>query len=161
MSGIIEILLTDEPVETIVLVSPPIDLITVATDVHVGQGPKGDKGDPPTVSRYDEANASIISGVLTLNAASASTFYVQMDQSVANVVVNGWAANQAQRIHVYCAQDGVGGRQFDPAAWPAGTRWSFDTRPQGIDPGTIESFVLEHLPVGNLIFGMMVGQNYT
>jgi hypothetical protein len=142
------------------VVSPPTDAIELETDVLIGQGQRGPQGLSPFVSKYGSANAAIASGVLTLNAAAASTFWVTMDQDVSSLVVTDWADDRAQRIHVYIQQDATGGRAFATDAWPSGTRWSYGVRPSGTAAGTIESFVLEHLPVGNLVFAAVVGQFY-
>lgn len=143
-----------------VVVTPPVDQIQLETDVLIGQGPVGPIGPSPNVSVYAVSNAAIANGVLTLDANAASTFYVHMDQNVSSVVVTNWSATKAQRIHVYCHQDSTGNRAFANDAFPAGTRWSYGTQPQPSAANTIDSFVLEHLPTGNLVFGALVGQMY-
>ncbi len=143
------------------VISVPVDTIELETDVLVGQGPQGEPGEPPPVSRYDYANVAVSSGVLTLNAAAASTFYAILNQNVSSVVVTSWSEDQAQRIHIYVAQDATGGRYIDDSAWPTGTRWPGGTAPDfGGGSFTIDSFILEHLPTSNLTFGMLVGQQY-
>jgi hypothetical protein len=146
--------------QEIIIVTPPVDEITLETDVLIGQGLPGPPGPSPFVSMYGEANAAIVAGVLTLNAAAASTFWVNMDQNCTGVVVQNWSSDRAQRIHVYTNQVSPGNWAFANTAFPAGTKWSYGTPPAPSAAGTIDSFVLEHLPTNNLVFGSLVGQMY-
>lgn len=143
--------------DELIIVETIVDDLILETDVLTGQGPKGES---PSVSIYNEANVAISSGVLTVNAAAASTFVVAMDQDISNVVITDWAGEgKTQRAVFYFIQDSTGGWEIANTAWPSGTIWSFGQQPiLTATPNRADALVLEK--IGNTIFAAVVGQNY-
>jgi hypothetical protein len=144
----------------IVVVIPPVDTIELDTDVLTGLGPKGEPGESPPVSKYLEANAYVTDGSVVIDATQGSTFWLNLDQNVSSFSVVNWPSDRAQRIHIYSRQDGIGGRVYAANAFPSGMLWSYGERPIETTPGGLESFVIEHLPNGNTLYGAVVGRDY-
>lgn len=145
--------------ETILVTEQAPEIIVVTENVIVG--PKGDKGDPPTVSKYLQTNATIVGGVLTIDASAASTYFVLLDQDVTSIQFINWpAVGQSQRIAIYTQQDATGTRQF--TGWPVQTLTpENNTLLVTALPSAIDCFVVDSFDSGNTIFATLVGTNYS
>lgn len=124
-------------------------------------GPRGPMGLPPSVSKYNKANASIATGgILNLDVSLASTFYVVLNQHTI-VNISGWPAggNVSQVVKVYFQQDSTGG--WEITSWPSEILWSGGYKPQITSSAyAIDCVAFDSFDGGETIFGQVVGRDY-
>lgn len=71
------------------------------------------------VDRQKVATASIVAGVLTLDAATASVWVVEWDAAITSLVINGWAAGTDQQtLSLWLIADGGTAYSFGAAFKP-------------------------------------------
>lgn len=143
----------------VVIDSSTEENIIVVNDATI-PGPRGPQGISPSVSLYNETDATIVSGVLTLNAETATSFFVTLSEDITSVVVENLPPDsKSQRIAIYFQQDEIGG--YTITGWPASTKWNGGQRPSlTAEANAIDCVVLD-LVGPSLIFGTAVGYKYS
>lgn len=120
----------------------------------------GAKGDSPNNSIYNVTTVIATDPNLVLDASVATTFYIQLQNSVNISVVNWPNDSKSQRIALYFEQDATGSRTV--LSWPANTKFSFGQPPVlTLAPNSVDCVVLDTFTGGQTIFGGIVGLAYS